>query len=142
MEITRDTWGLGLMTIRISGVVTCPLDSMFKAVMGIDMRKKWDLAVAEYENKENIDENNDIIWASYKDLASKKDTKKDKDFCLLRTWSSDDHRYIIASRSVIHPKVPPRETHTRGEIFPSGFILTPWVMDDGLGRYEEVEQTR
>ena len=142
MEITKDTWGLGLMTIRISGVVTCPLDSMFKAVMGIDMRKKWDLAVAEYENKENIDEHNDIIWASYKELGSSKKDKKDKDFCLLRTWSSDDHRYIIASRSVVHQKVPPRDTHTRGEVFPSGFILTPWVMDDGLGRYEEVEQTR
>jgi len=113
---------------------------MFTAVMDIGMRKEWDMAVAEYEQKGAIDEHNDIIWTSYKQIDNKKG--KDKDFCLLRTWKSDDERYIIANRSVIHEKVSPNEAYERGEIFPSGFILTPWVMDDGMGRGSEVEQTR
>ena len=144
MQVTKDTWGLGLATIRFSGIVSCKMSDMFKRIMDCDARGEWDVAVKDCKVWNKVDEHNDIIWMAYPPFGTE-GKGKPKDFSLLRTWRLDEERYIVASRSVIHPALPVNEDHQRGEVFPSGFILTPWVMDDGMGDLrdnEYQEQTR
>eukprot|EP00518_Triparma_eleuthera_P021685 CAMPEP_0197572560 /NCGR_PEP_ID=MMETSP1320-20131121/42521_1 /TAXON_ID=91990 /ORGANISM="Bolidomonas sp., Strain RCC2347" /LENGTH=681 /DNA_ID=CAMNT_0043135065 /DNA_START=245 /DNA_END=2287 /DNA_ORIENTATION=+ len=131
MEVTRDTWGLGVATVRISGVVSCKMSSMFTKIMDVANRKNWDVAIQESKVMKNVDEHNDVIWTAYPGKLSGKDAKS-KDFCLYRSWRMDDDRYIVSSRSINHPSVPPTDDYVRGEVLPSGFILTPWIMDDGM----------
>ena len=97
MEVTKDTWGLGLATIRISGVVSCKMSSMFKKIMDVDGRKNWDIAIQDSKIVKKVDEHNDVMWTSYPGKLSGKDAKP-KDFCLYRSWRMDDDRYIVSSR--------------------------------------------
>ncbi|GMH91198.1 hypothetical protein TL16_g11987 [Triparma laevis f. inornata] len=142
MQVTKDTWGLGLATIRFSGIVSCKMIDMFKKLMECEARKDWDMAVRDCKVWSKIDEHNDIVWMAYPAGFGRKpggEKGKPKDFSLLRTWRLDEERYIIASRSVNHPSLPINEDKERGEVFPSGFILTPWVMDDGMGDLRDNE---
>jgi acyl-CoA hydrolase len=53
------------------------------------------------------------------------------DYCLLRCHRQlDDGRYAIVSRSIIHPSVPPVPGYVRGEVLPSGYLLTPVAASD------------
>ena len=44
---------------------------------------------------------------------------------------------IFARRSINHPSAPPTDEYVRGEVLPSGFILTPWIMDDGMADWRD-----
>ena len=132
MEVNRNTFGSGVVTIRVWGRVSCDLKKMFKAVLDVEKRAEWDLAIAGTAVRQKIDANNDILWTAYPSFSEPGTTT---DYSLLRTWKQDEDRYIIASRSVAHPAVPVSADgkYTRGEVNPSGFILSPWTMDDGMG---------
>jgi acyl-CoA thioesterase 11 len=138
MDVNKNTFGQDIMTIRISGLVSCDMKKMHELIMDVQRRSEWDLIIAGTDVKEVIDEHNDIVWTAYPSIS---EPGKITDYSLLRTWKSDEDRYIIASRSVAHPAVPVNTADTnyiRGEVNPSGFVLTPWSMDDGMGRDDEV----
>jgi len=140
MDINKDTFGQPLMTIRISGLISCDMNTLFKLLMDPERRTEWDMLIAGTEVREEIDDHNSILWMAYPTMGQ---PGKTTDYSLLRTWRHDEDRYIISSRSVAHPTVPLNEDSkvTRGEVNPSGFVLTPWVMDDGLGRDDYQQQT-
>ena len=48
-----------------------------------------------------------------------------RDFCLLVTHQQTEEGYIIASRSILHPKCPVNTTSKRAEVLSSGFVLLP-----------------
>ncbi len=136
LEMNRDTWNLGITTLKVSGLVTCDMKVFFDTVMDMDKRKSWDLAISEGEVVKQIDDHNDVIWMSYKNLTGR---TEQNDYSLLRTWKEDEDRYIIASRSIVHPDLVEKDGFVRAQVFPSGFILTPWIMDDGMGDLRDVE---
>jgi hypothetical protein len=48
------------------------------------------------------------------------------DYALLRCRETlDDGRIIIVLRSITTPHIPPVQGHQRGELLPSGFLVTP-----------------
>lgn len=149
-----------VMSIRISGIVSCEMSKMFALIMDVDSRKKWDMAIAGTEVREKLDDHNEIMyaqasfthhrlpqpltlfacsWSAYPSMAGGGTVT---DYSLLRTWRKDEDRYIVASRSVAHPAVPvsDEKKYVRGEVNPSGFILTPWIMDDGMGEWRDDEK--
>ena len=144
MEVNKNTWGMNITTIRITGLVSCDMKKMFNILLDVNRRKEWDLMIEEGNIATVIDSNNDVEWRVYKELVASEpgSPRAKKDFALLRTWKYDEDRYIISSRSIRHPSCPEKEGYDRGEVFPSGFLLTPWSLDDGMGRDEdEVAQT-
>ena len=148
LEVSEDTWGMGITSVRVTGLAPCAPKKIFDVVMDSKLRGRWDSLVDKCEAVARVDDNTDVEWRVYKDAkgassapGSVEKTLAKKDFSLLRTWRLDGERYIVALRSIVHPACPVTDTYERGSVNPSGFILSPFDYDDGMDREDVRKMT-
>ena len=98
---------------------------IFPVFTNVELRTEWDTLLKTCVVKEEIDELNDVVHATFGDVEG--DGRND--LCLLRSWrtpefGSTSNHYLLSSRSIIHPLVPEVDGVKRGFISPSGFIVS------------------
>mmetsp|Transcript_55775 Transcript_55775/g.83071 ORF Transcript_55775/g.83071 Transcript_55775/m.83071 type:complete len:775 (-) Transcript_55775:311-2635(-) len=137
--LNEGAWGNDVKTLIVSAEVNASAAAMFDFIMDVSKRTMYDPVLEEARVVRSLDENNDIIQYVYKGLVGEGGEKKKKsDYSLLRTWGKHDSRYIISSRSILHPSLPEDDDFIREEISPSGFILSPILDENTPVKEEEV----
>jgi len=137
--LNEGAWGNDVKTLIVSAEVNASAAAMFDFIMDVSKRTMYDPVLEEARVVRSLDENNDIIQYVYKGLVGEGGEKKNKsDYSLLRTWGKHDSRYIISSRSILHPSLPEDDDFIREEISPSGFILSPILDENTPVKEEEV----
>jgi hypothetical protein len=83
-----------------------------------------------WETVEPVDDKDDIVHAIMRSPHGR------QDFSFLRSWreGTGGSEWVISSRSVEHPGIPPTDGVTRGEVLSSGFIMRDVTDTDGAPR--------
>jgi acyl-CoA hydrolase len=105
-------------------------------ILNFSRRHEWDHILSGEVKKSIVDDQIDIVRMKSGDPHEETEPHADRpgrrliDYCLLRCHRElEDGRSVIVSRSIIHPSVPPVAGYLRGEVLPSGYLLTPVASD-------------
>ncbi len=116
-------FGRGTHALKASAVVQASAASTFAAVTDLAQRVRWDSLLDSGTVHRTLDEKNALVYFKMKPIVS---GGRPHDYTLLQSWRvQDDGSYVIASRSVVTPELPPVRGCTRGAVLPSGFQLEP-----------------
>lgn len=114
--------------LKITSLLHQELSVVADYLLNFDRRHEWDNILSGEVIKTVIEDHIDIVRMKSSGIISEESGKIGQkiDYCLLRCHRQlDDQRYAIVSRSIIHPSVPPQSGYIRGEVLPSGYLLTP-----------------
>jgi len=118
LKIKRSTH---VLQLRATVKVDSSIDVVQTLVLDISRRQEWD-TLFDMEHITSFAHNIDVMWMGTKGHPA----SRPADYALMRSHTVlSDGRIIIVSRSITCPYLPPRETHKRGEVLPSGFLLKP-----------------
>lgn len=130
----------GVVQLMASVIVPSPVCIVEQLLLDLSRRSEWDsILVGEVIN--SVTDSVDIIWmgttrpplqsvptrdeGNIGDVGAES-SMKGTDYALLRSRTTlSDGRVSIVSRSILSAEVPHRPLFRRGEILPSGFLLTP-----------------
>ena len=108
---------------RITVTINAALESVTAFILDLNKRREWDSIIQVSSVVKSIMENEiDVVYMGTAASASKKGI----DYCLLRCHRElDDGRIVISSRSIVYDGCPhDNQLYTRGELLPSGYLLT------------------
>jgi acyl-CoA hydrolase len=124
--------------LKLTSVFHQPTAVVADYILNFSRRHEWDEILSGEVMKSIVDQQIDIVRMKSGDPHGESETdnavdacegtrrRRLIDYCLLRCHRElDDGRYVIVSRSIIHPSVPPVPGYIRGEVLPSGYLLTP-----------------
>lgn len=131
-----DLFGRGTHALKAVTVVQASTTRTFAAVTDLQQRVRWDSLLEAGKVHRTLDEKNALVYFKMKPLIT---GGRPHDYSLLQSWRREaDGSYVIASRSVVTPELPPVRGCTRGAVLPSGFQLEP--LDDGRTRVTYIVQ--
>ncbi|GAB5354964.1 hypothetical protein AAMO2058_000165100 [Amorphochlora amoebiformis] len=119
IEIATQKGNDGVMCFRAASKMIEDPHKVFKILYDFEKyRSKWDGVFKAGKVMKTIDRNNDIVH-----LVMGVGPKPN-DFCLLRSWRHDTEGvWLISTRSINHPDIPPVEEYKRAFVLSSGYIL-------------------
>ncbi len=120
IDVRRD-----LVIVRMVAALPFAVDEVTKLLVDLDARRNWDVMFHRGKRIATLDANTDIVHMVFKSTSS---PYKFRDFCLLRSWGMLDGctgGRILATRSVLHDRVPEQKENVRAVLFASGYIITP-----------------
>jgi len=106
------------------GEIDSPPEKIKDLCKDFSRTKEWDPLLKESRVIETIDDQTEVIQMLYQTNMCL--LKTSRDFCLLYHWrQTDNGGYILAARSVSHPKCPEEPGFIRGEVLESGYHIQP-----------------
>lgn len=120
--MNRDRNTEGAQTrLKISSTINRSPRACYDLLRDLDRRKDWDSSCIECDNLRSISEDVEI----YRMVTGS--CLGETEVLLLRACRAHEATggYVIASRSVRLEGIPPRQNCRRGEVLPSGYIITP-----------------
>jgi acyl-CoA hydrolase len=128
----------GVRKVKVTAQLHQKVSVVADYLLNFTRRHEWDHILSGEVMKTVIEDQVDLVRmrsgspsaeeteAETLENEGKQAKRKLIDYCLLRCHRQlDDGRYAIVSRSIIHPSVPPVPGYLRGEVLPSGYLLTP-----------------
>jgi acyl-CoA hydrolase len=116
----------GVTRIKLEVLVSAPIPAVAALLLDLERRPNWDSILTGREVKK-ITESVSLVWMG--------SAGGGLDYALLRCHQQlEDGRVAIVSRSILHPDIHPpageEDMYTRGEVLPSGFLLSPAAASD------------
>jgi len=106
------------------GEINATPEAVINLCKDITRSAEWDALFKEARIVSVLDENTRIIHLMYETRTCV--LKTARDFCIIyRLKANEDGSYLLAGKSVTHPKCPNQKGFIRGEVLESGFLIKP-----------------
>lgn len=123
LHIKNREKGVKIVLLKFTVEIRAKLDRVAAYALDLTKRCEWDTILHTCRVVKNVVENEiDIVYMA----THATEEKRGVDYCLLRCHRTlDDGRVVIASRSIVYDGCEhDKKLFTRGELMPSGFVLT------------------
>jgi acyl-CoA hydrolase len=125
LQIKNPGKGDNVILVKFSVEIAVSLEAAVALVLDLSRRQEWDSIMHTSRIVKNLVENEiDIVHMGTE--ASSESNNNGVDYCLLRSCKTlEDGRVVVASRSIVYDGCGQDSTlYTRGELLPSGYVLT------------------